>query len=62
MADGKVLIEGASAEILQGDKLRIVYPVTLSEDIRGNNGVELQVQIENTGSETASGQVSVIEE
>ncbi|MBC8616251.1 alpha-N-acetylglucosaminidase [Parabacteroides faecis] len=62
VADGKVLIEGASAEILQGDKLRIVYPVTLSDDIRGNNGVELQVQIENTGSETASGQVSVIEE
>lgn len=62
VADGKVLIDDTSEEILHGDKLRIVYPVTLSDDIRGNNGVELQIQMENTGLETASGQVSLIGE
>ena len=62
VADGKVLIDDTSEEILHGDKLKIVYPVTLSDDIRGNNGVELQIQMENTGLETASGQVSLIGE
>lgn len=62
VADGKVLVDDASEKILYGDKLGTVYTVTLPDDIRGNNGVELQLQIKNTGSETASGQVSLIGE
>ena len=62
VADGKVLVDDASEKILYGDKLGIVYTVTLPDDIRGNNGVELQLQIKNTGSETTSGQVSLIGE
>ena len=62
VADGKVLVDDASEKILYGDKLGTVYTVTLPDDIRGNNGVELQLQIKNIGSETASGQVSLIGE
>lgn len=62
VADGKVLIDDTSDKYLHDDKLGIVYPVTLSEDVRGNNGVELQIEIENTGSGTVSGEVSIIGE
>lgn len=60
MADGKVLVDDASEKILGGDKSMIVWPVFLPDDIRGNNGVELQLQIEKLESETTSGQISII--
>ena len=62
VADGKVLIDDVSDKVLHNDNLRTVYKVTLPDDIRGNNGVELQLRIKNTGLETASGQVSLIGE
>lgn len=62
VADGKVLIDDVSDKALHNDNLRTVYKVTLPDDIRGNNGVELQLRIKNTGLETASGQVSLIGE
>ncbi|WP_129698797.1 alpha-N-acetylglucosaminidase [Parabacteroides goldsteinii] len=62
VADGKVLVDDTSEEILREDKLRIVYPVTLSDDIRGNNGVELQLQLENAGVKTASGHIFIVGE
>lgn len=62
VVDGKVLINNSSSESLHGDKSAIVFPVSLSEDIRGNNGVELFLQIENTGSEAVSGQVFMVGE
>ena len=62
VADGKVLIDDVSDKVLHNDNLRTIYKVTLPDDIRGNNGVELQLRIKNTGLETASGQVSLIGE
>ena len=62
VADGKVLIDDGSDKVLHNDNLRTVYKVTLPDDIRGNNGVELQLRIKNTGSDTVSGQVSLIGE
>ena len=62
VADGKVLIDDVSEKVLHDDNLRTVYKVTLPDDIRGNNGVELQLRIKNTGSDTVSGQVSLIGE
>ena len=62
VADGKVLIDDVSDKVLHNDNLRTVYKVTLPDDIRGNNGVELQLRIKNTGLETALGQVSLIGE
>ena len=62
VADGKVLIDDVSDKVLHNDNLRTVYKVTLPDDIRGNNGVELQLRIKNTGSDTVSGQVSLIGE
>lgn len=62
VADGKVLIDDVSDKVLHNDNLRTVYKVTLPDDIRGNNGVELQLRIKNTGLETVSGQVSLIGE
>lgn len=62
VADGKVLIDDVSDKSLHNDNLRTVYKVTLPDDIRGNNGVELQLRIKNTGLQTASGQVSLIGE
>ena len=62
VADGKVLIDDVSDKVLHNDNLRTVYKVTLPDDIRGNNGVELQLRIKNTGMETVSGQVSLIGE
>lgn len=62
VADGKVLIDDVSDKVLHNDNLRTVYKVTLPDDIRGNNGVELQLRIKNTSSDTVSGQVSLIGE
>lgn len=62
VADGKVLIDDVFDKVLHNDNLRTVYKVTLPDDIRGNNGVELQLRIKNTGSDTVSGQVSLIGE
>lgn len=62
VADGKVLIDDVSDKSLHNDNLRTVYKVTLPDEIRGNNGIELQLRIKNTGLETASGQVSLIGE
>ena len=62
VADGKVLIDDVSDKVLHNDNLRTIYKVTLPDDIRGNNGVELQLRIKNTGMETVSGQVSLIGE
>lgn len=62
VADGKVLFDDVSDKVLHNENLRTVYKVTLPDDIRGNNGVELQLRIKNTSSETASGQVSLIGE
>lgn len=62
VADGKVLIDDVSDKVLHNDNLRTVYKVTLPDDIRGNNGVEPQLRIKNTGSDTVSGQVSLIGE
>lgn len=62
VADGKVLIDDASEKVLHNDNLKTVYKVALPDDSRGNNGIELQLQIKNTSSETASGQVSLIGE
>lgn len=62
VADGKVLIDDVSEKVLHNNNMRTVYKVTLPDDIRGNNGVELQLRIKNTGSDTVSGQVSLIGE
>ena len=62
VADGKVLIDDACDKVLHNDNLRTVYKVALPDDIRGNNGVELQLRIKNTGSDNVSGQVSLIGE
>lgn len=62
VADGEVLVESFSVGIISEDKYSLVYPIILSDDVRGNNGVELQIQIQNIGQEIASGQISIIEE
>lgn len=60
VADGKVLVDDTSEKILDEGKSGIVYPVSLLDDIRGNNGVELHLQMENKGSDAVSGQVSIV--
>ena len=61
LADGQTLIKDVYMKMLDNNKSELVYPIALSGDVRGNNGVELQIKIENIGLETVVGQVILVE-
>jgi len=60
IADGKIIIDASSIGVLDKGKSTIVYPAILPDEIRGNNGVELQIQIKNSGQEISSGEIFII--
>lgn len=62
IADGDVVTENYPSGYIQETNNDLVYPVTLPDDVRGNNGVELQMRIHNTGQDTVLGQIFIIEE
>ena len=57
VADGKVIWREELPKPLSNKKKRLVYPVRLTDEVQGNNGVEFRFQIQNTGKETVSGQI-----
>lgn len=56
-ADGVTFIEDVSVQMLDDNKSKAVYPITLPNDILGNNGVELRIQIKNEEDVPVSGQI-----
>lgn len=62
IADGTVLASNPAIVYLGNDKGSIVCPIALPDDIRGNNGVELQIKIQNDGTESISGHIYIVTE
>lgn len=62
VADGTVMAADSAAKSLEEGKSSLVRPITLPDDIRGNNGVELCIRIKNNGTENTSGHIYIITE
>lgn len=62
IADGTVLADKPATESLGNDKGSIVCPIALPYDIRGNNGAELYIRIQNNGAESSSGYFYLVTE
>ena len=62
IADGTVLTGNPAIVSLGNDKGSIVCPIALPDDLRGNNGVELQIKIKNDGTESISGHIYIVTE
>lgn len=60
IADGKVVTDHYPSACLSKNKKELLFPVNLSDDIRGNNGVEVQIRIQNKGEETCTGEIFFI--
>ncbi|MGL4851914.1 MAG: alpha-N-acetylglucosaminidase TIM-barrel domain-containing protein [Phocaeicola sp.] len=58
IADGKVVWSAKSKPAIEHNNLTI--PVKLPADIRGNNGVELQINLENNTENNCSGEITLL--
>ncbi len=62
VADGNTVVAHSVPGSLPENKYHLVIPITVPDNVHGNNGIDFQIKMQNTGVDTSTGQISMVED